>query len=142
MKVPTVGHSQSVSFNVTPLIDIVFLLIIFFLVASHVARSEAVEPVDLPLASELDQADENPNRIVITVLANRTLHLSGQQVTLAELENAILGGAQNSDRPLDVRIRADRTATYAEIEPILLICAEFGVTQIGFHALPKRGPST
>ena len=141
MKVPTVGHSQSVSFNVTPLIDIVFLLIIFFLVASHVARSEAVEPVDLPLASELDQADENPNRIVITVLANRTLHLSGQQVTLAELENAILGGAQNSDRPLDVRIRADRTATYAEIEPILLICAKFGVTQIGFHALPKRGPS-
>jgi biopolymer transport protein ExbD len=139
MRVPTVGQSQSVSFNVTPLIDIVFLLIIFFLVASHVARSDAVEPVDLPLASELDQGDENPNRIVVTVLANHTMHLAGQQITLNELENAILGGTQNTDKPLDVRIRADRTATYAEIEPILLICAEFGVTQIGFHALPKRG---
>lgn len=139
MRTPGMARTQSVSFNVTSLVDIVFLLIIFFLVASHVARSEAVEPVDLPLASELDDNAESPNRIVLTVLADRTLHMAGRSVTIPDLENAILGGTQNRSKPLEVRIRADRSATYAEIEPVLLACAKFGVTKVGFHALPKRG---
>lgn len=139
MKMPNVARTQSVSFNVTSLVDIVFLLIIFFLVASHVARSDSVEPVDLPLASELDDDDESPNRIVLTVMADRSMHMAGQQVTIAELENAILAGTQDETKPLEVRVRADRRATYAEIEPILLACAKFGVTQIGFHAMKKRG---
>jgi biopolymer transport protein ExbD len=138
MRTPTGGRTQQVSFNVTSLVDIVFLLIIFFLVASHVARSEAVEPVDLPLASTLDEDDENPNRIVLTILADRTMHMAGRPVELANLESAILGGTQN-EKPLQVWIRADRTATYAEVEPVLLACAKFGVTQVGFHAMPKRG---
>lgn len=138
MRTPTGGRTRQVSFNVTSLVDIVFLLIIFFLVASHVARSDAVEPVDLPLASKLDEDDENPNRIVLTIQADRTMHMAGRQIEIAELESAILGGTQN-EKPLEVRIRADRTATYAEVEPVLLACAKFGVTQIGFNALPKQG---
>ena len=139
MKMPKVARTQSVSFNVTSLVDIVFLLIIFFLVASHVARSDSVEPVDLPLASELDDDDESPNRIVLTVMADRSMHMGGQQITIAELENAILAGTQDESKPLEVRVRADRRATYAEIEPILLSCAKFDVTLIGFHAMKKRG---
>jgi biopolymer transport protein ExbD len=138
MRTPSGGRTQQVSFNVTSLVDIVFLLIIFFLVASHVARSEAVEPVDLPLASKLDEDDENPNRIVLSILADRTMHMAGRQIEIAELESAILGGTQN-EKPLQVWIRADRSATYAEVEPVLLACAKFGVTHVGFHALPKRG---
>lgn len=139
MRTPNVSRTQQVSFNVTSLVDIVFLLIIFFLVASHVARSESVEPVDLPLAGELDDDDKSPNRIVVTVMADRSMHMAGQSVTIAELKNAIMAGTLDPAKPLEVRIRADRRATYAEIEPILLACAESGVTQIGFHALPKRG---
>ena len=139
MRTPTGGRTQSVSFNVTSLVDIVFLLIICFLVASHFARSDAVEAVDLPLASKLDEDNETPNRIVVTVLADRTMHMAGRSIEIGHLESAILGASQDKSKPLEVRIRADRTATYAEIEPILLACAKFGVTQVGFNALPKQG---
>ena len=139
MRTPSGGRTQSVSFNVTSLVDIVFLLIIFFLVASHVARSDAVEPVDLPLASKLDLDSEAPNRIVLTVLADRPMHMAGRQIEISDLESAILAASQDKSKPLEVWMRADRTATYAEVEPVLLACAKFGVTKVGFHALPKRG---
>ena len=138
MRPPSMTRSRSVSFNVTSLIDIVFLLIIFFLVASHVARSEAVEPVDLPkIADPAGDEAETPQRIVITVMADRSMWVGGRQVQLPQVEQLILSAAQESRNRLEVRIRADHAATYLEIEPILLACAQFGVTRVGFAVLPK-----
>ena len=78
MKVPTRKREHGLQFNVTPLIDVVFLLIIFFLVASHFVRAENQESVDLPKATQADdQADESLNRLVVTVTADHLLHLDG-----------------------------------------------------------------
>lgn len=138
MKPPSMTRSRSVSFNVTSLIDIVFLLIIFFLVASHVARSEAVEPVDLPKVSDpAGDEQESPLRVVVTVMADRSMWVGGQHVSLPQVEQLILSASQESGNELEVRIRADHVATYLEIEPILLACAQFGVTRVGFAVLPK-----
>lgn len=138
MKPPSMTRSRSVSFNVTSLIDIVFLLIIFFLVASHVARSEAVEPVDLPEATDpAGDEVETPLRIVITVMDDRTMWVGGREVLLPQVEQLVLSAAQESGNKVEVRIRADQAATYLEIEPILLACAQFGVTRVGFAVLPK-----
>lgn len=138
MKAPSMTRSRSVSFNVTSLIDIVFLLIIFFLVASHVARSEAVEPVDLPKISDpAGDEEKTPLRIVVTVMADRSMWVGGRQVLLPQVEQLILSAAQESLNQVEVRIRADHAATYLEIEPILLACAQFGVTRVGFAVLPK-----
>ena len=84
MKIPSGGRTKSVSFNVTSLIDIVFLLVIFFLVASHVARTEAVEPVNLPEATQFDDEDDpTPRRLVVTIKADGALDIAGQPHTMA-----------------------------------------------------------
>lgn len=133
-------RTRSVSFNVTSLIDIVFLLIIFFLVASHVARSEAVEPVELPeVADPAGDESETPRRVVVTVMADRSMWVGGRQVLLPQVEQLILSASQEAGSDLEVRIRADHKATYNEIEPILLACAQFGVTRVGFAVLPESG---
>jgi len=138
MKAPSMTRSRSVSFNVTSLIDIVFLLIIFFLVASHVVRSEAVEPVDLPKISDpAGDEEESALRIVVTVMADRSMWVGGREVLLPQVEQLILSASQESLNQVEVRIRADHAATYLEIEPILLACAQFGVTRVGFAVLPK-----
>jgi biopolymer transport protein ExbD len=141
MRAPSSGGSKSVSFNVTSLIDIVFLLIIFFLVASHVARSDVVEPVDLPDAFKIsDDADQTPNRLVVTVMADNSLRVSGREFTQEQLKQLIISAAeeQTPGRPLEVRIRADRNATYDKVEPILLACAQNGVTRVGFAVMKKK----
>lgn len=55
MRVPTRRRDTGLKFDITPLIDIVFNLVIFFLVATHFVSSEARETVDLPAASSTDQ---------------------------------------------------------------------------------------
>ena len=68
MRVPTQRERSGLRVNITPLIDVVFLLIIFFLVASHFIRSETREPVNLPEATQgEDEESENPRRLVVTV---------------------------------------------------------------------------
>ena len=54
MRVPSNLRSGSLGFNMTPMIDVVFLLIIFFLVSSHLAKQEVQMP--LPLARLLRAA--------------------------------------------------------------------------------------
>ena len=141
MKTPAATRRRSIGFNMTSLIDIVFLLIIFFLVASHIARSEAVEAVNLPEASEvLSETGRTPQRLVVTVMADRSLSVASREVTLAQLEQIILAASKESGRGFELNIRADRNATYAEVEPLLLTCARLGVTQVGFNVLQKREP--
>ena len=143
MKVPTRKRVHGLQFNITPLIDVVFLLIIFFLVASHFVRAENKESVDLPKATQTDdQADESPNRLVVTVTADRQLHVGGNVVGFDDLEQMIsAGGAANKGEErnrFEVRIRGDRTVPYSVIEPIMLACARAGVTRVKFYALFAR----
>jgi biopolymer transport protein ExbD len=141
MKTPGAPRRRSIGFNMTSLIDIVFLLIIFFLVASHIARSEAVEAVNLPEASEVQsETGRTPQRLVVTVMADRSMYVASREVTLPQLEQTILAASKESARGFELNIRADRNATYAEVEPLLLTCARLGVTQVGFNVLQKREP--
>ena len=66
MKIPRQARSRGLQFNITPLIDIVFLLVIFFLVATHFASSEVREPIDLPETSETDERPQPPRRLTIS----------------------------------------------------------------------------
>ena len=138
MKVPVRPRQFGLSFNITPLIDIVFLLVIFFLVASHVARSESTEPVALPTASQgRDDVESLPDRLVVTVTADHRLHVAGQVVTLQDIER-VLSQRENTTRAgqYEVRIRGDQRVPFRVVEPIMLACARAGITRVGYAVLP------
>ena len=90
MRIPTRVRQLGVSLNLTPLIDIVFLLVIFFLVASHAARTESTEPVDLPMIGEAeDDQITVPQRLVVTVTSDQSLHGGGRIVTLDQVSGLL-----------------------------------------------------
>jgi len=69
MRAPSNLSRGSLSFNMTPMIDVVFLLIIFFLVSSHLARQETQLELDLPEAASGQRAQEDDvRRVVVNVL--------------------------------------------------------------------------
>lgn len=136
MRVPLRRRQRGLRVNITPLIDVVFLLVIFFLVASHFARSEPTEPVDLPAATQT-AADEHPRRLIITVLEDGTYLVGGREVTLDAIELMIVQGAQRDPQNYAVRLRGDRNAPYEWIEPIMLMCPRHGITDFGFNVLPR-----
>ena len=70
----------------TPMIDVVFLLIIFFLVSSHLAKQESQMDIDLPNAESGLESEPSTNpRIVINVTRNGQLLISGRRVSEAQI---------------------------------------------------------
>lgn len=138
MRLPVLNRSSRVRFNITPLIDIVFLLIIFFLVSSHFVQSETQSAIDLPTSRTVaEQVDEPPRRLVITVDRRQQLLVANRQVPLTELEHLIGEGRAEHGANFEVRIRGDRQVPYAVLEPILVRCATAGVGQVRFAVIQK-----
>ena len=139
MKVPTAMRERGLKFNLTPLIDIVFLLIIFFLVASYIAGTESVDRIELARAAtgRLDP-EEAPRRIVATVREDGSVQVGSQERSTAEFEELIREARGDETKAeVEVRIRADRHVPYRVIEPLLTACARAGVLKIRFNVLPK-----
>ena len=139
MRIPIRARRLGVALNLTPLIDIVFLLVIFFLVASHAARTESTEPVELPLASEVDDGQaEVPRRLVVTVTADQVLHVGGRIVTLDQVADQLAEAeTEKQDGAYEVRIRGDRRVPFHVVEPLMIACAQAGITRIGYAVLPE-----
>jgi biopolymer transport protein ExbD len=136
MRLP-VRHSarRALQFNVTPLIDIVFLLIIFFLVASHFVRNENATAIELPLASKSASEDALAHRLTITILSDGSYSLAGEVTPkevilqrIAELRSA----ADAKSREPEVRIRADRSGRYHPIREIIQHCARHNIQSFQF----------
>lgn len=138
MKIPTRGRKLGLSFDITPLIDIVFQLIIFFLAATYIVRSDANEKVTLPKATMAqDQPPASPKRFVITITAENIWLLGNQRTDRTAIEQQLLGAARTPEEAaeIEVRLRADARVPYSEIEPLMVICAKLGIRKLGFAVL-------
>ena len=115
----------------TPLIDMVFNLVIFFLVASHFSN-ESETPVELPKASSSSADAEDPRRLVITFTIDDRLHVKEQLVDLAQLIDLVQGELAHHGPEFAVQIRSDRRVPYRTVEPLLKECSRLGVKKFGF----------
>lgn len=139
MRLPARQRSGGLKFNLTPMIDVVFNLIIFFLAASHLARSDVTADVELPDAGTGGpETSETARRLIVTVLADGTLNVGRKDLVLPQIEQMILAGAGENPADFEVRIRTDRHVPYAAIEPLLVACARAGVLKIRFAVLPSH----
>ncbi len=137
MRVPNNLARASVGFNMTPMIDVVFLLIIFFLVSSHLARQEVDIELDLPDARTGQDADpaDQARRIVVNVLPEGDIVVAGRPFDPDALSEMIAYESRRgraTTEPLEVRIRSDRQAPYRLVEPIMRACARAGVWRVTF----------
>ena len=137
MRTPSNLSRGSVGFNMTPMIDVVFLLIIFFLVSSHLARQEVQTELDLPAArSGRPPGEDQVRRIVVNVLPDvrpeGRFMVSGKRMQRREVTRMIGFESGQSDGKLEVRIRTDRSVPYQSVEPIMVACAKAGVWRVTF----------
>ena len=133
MRVPTQLRSGDFGFNMTPMIDVVFLLIIFFLVSSHLAKQEAQMQLPLPVAdSGQEAAEDTLPRVTVNVMSDGGLMVSGRRVEANELLARLQQRLAEVGQDLEVRIRGDRQVDYQHVEPIMLACARSGIWNVTF----------
>ena len=124
----------------TPMIDVVFLLIIFFLVSSHLVRQETQMELSLPVAATGDNdPEEQSPRITINVDANGMIWVGGQQINPDRLDAQLQQAIEDQGDELEVRIRGSREATYGSVEPIMMACTKVGIWKVSY-AVYKEEP--
>ena len=133
MQIPQHNSNRKYGFNMTPMIDVVFLLIIFFLVSSHLSRQESQLELDLPTAnSSEDDTDQETPRLTINVKADGSMLLAGRPITREQLKSRFLEARKKEGDNIEVRIRGSRLTAYSEVEPIMLACTGAKIWNVTF----------
>jgi len=114
---PQVGHSLNSEINVTPLVDVMLVVLIIFMVVTPLLQKGV--GVDLPPARNVEAVPEDPSRILTVVLqGDGRMFLGTEPIDRASLGDALrLRCAADPARQLQVK--ADRTVRYQEIKEIL-----------------------
>ena len=138
MRTPARRSSAFTQINMTPMIDVTFQLIIFFLLSSHLAQQEMQLELALPSASSGKQAaiDDRP-RLNVNVRADGSVMLGSTPTSTKEMGSRLRIEREKLGDDLEVRIRADRAVPYRAVEPILLACAEAGIWNVTFAVVKK-----
>ena len=139
MQIPNQGNRRSVGANMTPMIDVVFLLIIFFLVSSHLARQENRLPLELPVASTFDPVDPDKAPLTISVDQQARWLVSGDIVDLSSVRAILSDLKANQGSDAAIRIRTDGAVEYKQVEPLLREAALAGITDAAIAVREEAG---
>jgi biopolymer transport protein TolR len=128
------GSAMLGEINVTPLVDVVLVLLLVFMVTAPM-MSRGID-VSLPVADQPQIPQED--RITVSVNAEGRVYVADRPVNLALLEDQIRG--LTSGRPDSVvYLRADEGLRYGQVIRVVDLIKKAGVLRIGFvYALPEE----
>lgn len=127
-------RKDDVEIDMAPMIDMVFLLLIFFMVASVVV-TDKVE-VKLPEAKAAKVPEDIKGRIMISVDANNQIYIGPVPVTLEELKE-LISAELDINPEARVLVRADGAVEYKTNKDIMIACGDVGATDIIYAAIEE-----
>jgi len=116
--------------DLTPMIDIVFLLIVFFMTVANMQVRELV-PIKVPLAENAVIPEERGVRITITVKADGSLFFGARPVVIEELAGYI-AQSKNVGQGVKLNVRADAKVPFKQVREVFAAAAEGGVPNVVF----------
>ena len=124
----TIRRSKvSGSLSLTPLIDVIFLLLIFFIVATRFSKEESELDVELPSASQALPLTAQPAELVINIDANGRFYVQGQFRQPEAIERILRTTAANNPLTQTVVIRADKKADWQHVSNAFDLCKKVGI---------------
>ncbi|RXJ86565.1 biopolymer transporter ExbD [Arcobacter sp. CECT 8985] len=119
--------NQKPELNVTPLVDIMLVLLAILMVTAPVMEFE--EPVNLPSGSKTKQI-ENVKKITIFINKNREVTINKNKYDLKDFPDSFILFAKTKNRNTPVHIRADKTLVYDDVIYILKTVKEAGFFKV------------
>ncbi|MCH2115872.1 MAG: biopolymer transporter ExbD [Pirellulales bacterium] len=116
--------------NLTPMIDVVFLLIIFFMVATSFSKMEHDIDLELPEVAAAAAMTSAPKQRVVSVHADGAVALDGEAMALEELTQR-LSQARSEYPELSVVIRGDATCAFQHVAESLAACKDAKISELG-----------
>ena len=117
--------------QLAPMIDILLLLLSFFIISWQFSRSETELNVSVPTAQEGAESKQQRGEIIINVLPDGTVRVEGLEVDLTQLHSKLSAiAARFENQP--VRIRGDGKVAYQRIVEVIDTCQKAGIWNISF----------
>lgn len=137
---------EELAINMTPLIDVVFLLLIFFMVTTTFSRETRLL-VNLPEANA-EAAQSNPSQIEILVSRDGSYSINGRALVNSRIETLVQGLEIESggDRSLPILLIADAEATHQSVVTAMDGIGQYGFTRMSIgtqrpQQLEESGPA-
>jgi len=126
-------NKKSASFNLTPLIDVVFLLLIFFMLTTTFVNLENRIKVDLP-TGDFAAAEPSEN-IIVTITENNTIYLNGKLIDPLKLTESVT--AEIKDEPEKIVIlEADKNVLHGKVIRVMDLLKKGGAERIAIATQP------
>ena len=126
--------------NLTPMIDIVFLLIIFFMVGTQFSELEQQFDIDPVVASHVAPMSSAPDPITVTVTRNGQILIGNEELTRSALLQRLTAAQENYAQQV-VLIRGDRETMYQSIMDVMDTCRRAQIRGISLPYKPVQGDS-
>lgn len=133
MRIRDAGEQDEVPVNMTSMMDIVFNLLIFFLVATTMAQEERDLAIQLPNTSQARPLSAPPQQLIINIKEDGSVVVVGKTYDAAALSN-MLSEVARDDPGRNVLIRADQRVIFGHVAGVYDLCLEQGIpeTKIGY----------
>lgn len=136
MRIP-LAEKEETKLQMAPMIDMVFLLIIFFMTASHLSSSKNVE-IEIPVASRGAIPKERPDRWTVNILRDGTVFSGQDEINIDELRQAVAARVK-ADPELKVYLRADKLTPHKQVRGVMNAMAAAGVGDFIFGVYTPGG---
>lgn len=125
--------------NMTPLIDVVFLIIIFFIIMINFSEMH-IRKVELPKADEVRQSKVDKQlKMLIVIKSKDMILLERKKIQVAHLAEALNSG-QNLPQDITITIQAEKNVPYEVIKDVMHKLSLANISKIEFSAL-KGSPA-
>jgi len=122
--------------NMTPMIDVVFQLLIFFLVAAKFEKEERDYPVQLPQSDQAMARTAKVKELFVNVDQSGKVVLNGKQLTSNELFLQLRQAQANNPGRQTVIVRGDERCPYKHVFAVIDLCEKAGIRD---HRLASAG---
>jgi biopolymer transport protein ExbD len=125
-----VSQDDLPAINLTPMIDIVFNLIIFFMVSTSFADAEKKVDLTVPQVAATDGLNDASARQAINVHRDGRITLGERNVTLKELTSQLAAARRQHER-VDVVVRGDADSPFQHVAAVFTACKQAGISEMG-----------
>lgn len=130
----TQGSQPMSDINVTPLVDVMLVLVVIFIITAPLLASSI--RLDLPKA-EGAQANEAPRFVVVVLDKVGQVFLNDKPVTPAQLGEQLAATAKQNPET-EIQLRADQGVPYGRVVEVMGLAHKAGLNRIGFVAEPPK----
>lgn len=127
---------DEVGFQLAPMIDMTFLLLIFFMVTTKISKEQVKLDIQLPVASNGVVPDDLSNRDVISIDASGQYFIGQEPATKAALA-AHLKQRYAVNPPLRLYVRADQKTPGRQVKELMRLAADAGATNVIFASYQR-----